>query len=193
MFSEELKDLNFWRFLLLLLDISLVAFLFYQLLFLLSRTRAFQFLLGVLFLIFADVLAKYLELTTLSWLIKNISAYLAIGLIVLMQPELRRLVAGLERKEIFRWLYPSQSVPVDYILTAVRNMAGKRIGSIIVILRNLRPMTIIERAVDLNAKISSELIETIFWKESPLHDGAIVIEGQKIIAASCLPSSFQFS
>ena len=69
-------------------------------------------------------------------------------------------------------------------------MAARRIGSIIVILRNLRPTTIIERAVAVNAKISSELIETIFWKESPLHDGAVIIEGQKITAASCyLPLS----
>ena len=190
MLSEELKDFDFWHFLLVLLDIGLVAFLFYHILFLLSRTRALQLLLGVLLLILVDILAHYLELTTLSWIIKNISTYLVIGLIVLMQPELRRLAAGLERKKLFRWLYPSQSVPVEQILTAARNMAAKRIGSIIVILRNLRPTGIIERAVTLNAKISSELIETIFWKESPLHDGAIVIEGQRIAAASCyLPLS----
>ena len=190
MFSEGFKDFDFWNFLLLLLDIGLVAFFFYQLLFLLSRTRALQLLLGVILLILADVLAKYLELSTLSWLIKNISTYLVIGMIVLMQPELRRLAAGLEKKAVFRWLYPSQSVPVDHVLSAVRNMANKRVGSIIVILRNLRPMAIIERAVELNAKISSELIENIFWKKAPLHDGALVIEGQKIIAASCyLPLS----
>ena len=90
MFSEELKDFDFWRFLLVLLDLGLVAFLLYHILFLLSRTRALQLLLGVLLLIFIDVLARYLELTTLSWIIKNISTYLVIGLIVLMQPELRR-------------------------------------------------------------------------------------------------------
>ena len=187
---NHLKELDFQRILLLVLDIGLVSFLFYRIFLLLNRTRALQLLLGVILFMFASLLARYLELTMLSWVITNVSTYMVIGLLILMQPELRRFMSGIGKHDIFFWLKPRQSVPIDKVAEAARRMARERIGSLIVILRELKPQAIIDQSVILNADISAELIETIFSKKSPLHDGAIIIEGQKIIAASCyLPLS----
>lgn len=190
MLYENLPEWNLKEVFLLLLDIALVTFLFYRIFLLISRTRALQLLIGIVLLMLASVLARYLELKTLSWVITNISTYLAIAVIILMQPELRRLMASIGYHGRFFGFRPKQYVPIKKITNAVKHMAHQRIGSLIVILRELKPQGIIEQAVALNADISSELIETVFWKEAPLHDGAMIIEGQKIVAASCyLPLS----
>ncbi len=190
MFFEEFKDFKLGDIFIILLDIGLVSFLLYHIFLLLSHTRAIQLLLGVLILLLADVLARYLHLNTLLWVINNASTYLVIGLIVLMQPEIRRVIAGLAGNKLFQWLQPSRAVPINIILDAAASMASKRTGSIIVIIRSIKPQNIIDRSVIMNAEISAELIETIFWKNSPLHDGALIVEGSKIIAASCyLPLS----
>ena len=187
---EFLRELERWQIFLIILDIGLISFLFYYILLLLNRTRALRLLVVVVLLLLVDVLARYLQLKTLAWLITNVSSYLVIGLIVLMQPELRRLLANLTQSGVFQWLHSKQGVPISEIVKATRNMAANRIGSIIVILGNIELPEIIEQAVVLNSELSSELIETIFFKDSPLHDGAVIIKENKIIAASCyLPLS----
>lgn len=190
MFTDLLSDFSLWRIVIIILDIGLITFIFYHILLLFNRTRALQFLIGIIIWIFVDVFARFLNLSTLSWIIENISSYLVIAAIILMQPELRRLIMSMGNKNIFRLLHRPAAVPLDQIVVAVQKMSAKRIGSIIVILCNFRPTTIIERAVALDAKCSPELLETIFWKESPLHDGAVIMEGAKLVAASCyLPLS----
>ncbi len=175
---------------LLLLDILIVAFLFYRVFLLLRRTRAIQLLVGFGLILVLDLLARWMKLETLSWLITNLSSYLVFGIIVLMQPELRRLFSEVGKMPVFRWIQPPAPVPLDDIVDAVRAMAGKRVGSIIIILREIRLQGILDSAVLLDARISSELIQTIFQKNTPLHDGAMIIEGGKILAASCyLPIS----
>ena len=190
MWEEIFKNFQFSNAFSNFLDISIVSFLLYRILLLLSRTRAFQLLLGILLVIVTDVFARYFNLITLNWIITNISTYLVIGIIVLMQPELRRLTLKLGEGKLLRWFSASQKIDLDEILKASRNMASHRIGSLIVILRNIRPQSIIDNAVPVNSDITSQLIETIFTPPSPLHDGAIIIEGKKILAASCyLPLS----
>ena len=176
----------------LLLDIAIIAFLFYRAFLLLNRTRALQLLFAVFLFIVLDVVSRYLKLSTVSWLLSNISTYLVLGLIVLMQPELRRAASTLG---VFRMSnkHTLDDLSLSEVLKAAKNMASKRIGSTIIILRTMLPQDIIEKGVSLNAIISSELIEAMFSKESPLHDGAIMIEGRTILAASCfLPVSSSF-
>ncbi len=190
MFFDTAQELSFGRAVVFCLDLSLVAFLFYHVFLLLSRTRAFQVLATVLLLLALNLVARQLELKTLAWIIDNASSYLVIGLIVLMQPELRRIAVSITQNEFFRWVRPVEALSIRTIANAARSMAQKRIGSSIVILRKVWPQNIIDHAVALNAEVSEELIETIFWKSSPLHDGAILIEGNKIVsAASYLPLS----
>ncbi len=186
-----MNDLNpFGSWALVALDVLIVAFIVYRVYVLLSRTRAVQLLVGFGLILIADFLAKRFQLNTVSWLVTNVSSYLVIGLIVLLQPELRRLVAEMGRMPVFQWFSPLPEVPVDEIVDAVRSMASQRVGSIIAILREIRPQAIIDNAVQLDSKVSAELIETIFFKDTPLHDGAVFVEGMKIVAASCyLPMS----
>lgn len=176
--------------LLIVLDVSIVAFIFYRMYILLSRTKAIPLLIGFGTILLVDILARQLNLETLSWLVTNVSSYLVFGLIVLLQPELRRLVSEIGQMPIFKWVDPSQKIPLDEIIEAVKNMGSTRTGSIIVLLREIRPQSIIEGAVRLDSRITRELLQTIFFKDTPLHDGAVIIEGDTIVAASCyLPLS----
>lgn len=176
--------------LLRILDVVLVAYLFYKMYMLLSRTRAMQLLIGFGIIILLDFAARALGLETLSWIITNISSYLVFGLIVLLQPELRRLVSEIGRMQIFQWVNPPLSLPMDELTEAVISMAQSKVGSIICILREIKPQGIIDSAVKVDSIISRELIETIFHKDTPLHDGAMIIETNRILAASCyLPLS----
>lgn len=173
-----------------IIDIALVAFVLYRVYMLLSRTRAVQLLFGFGIILILEVVSRKLQLETTSWLINNVTSYLVIGLIILLQPELRRLVGEIGRMPVFQWFSPPTDVPLDEIVEAVKTMAAGKVGSIIAILRDIRPRGIIENAVRIDSSVTPELIETIFFKDSPLHDGAVLIEGSHIIAASCyLPLS----
>jgi len=172
------------------LDILIVAFIFYRIYILISRTRAIQLIIGFSLILLLDILARYIQLETVSWLITNVSSYVVFGLIVLLQPELRRLIAEIGKMPIFQWVTPPVGVPLDEVTEAVKSMAASRTGSIICILRDIRLQNIIENAVKLDAIVTRELLQTIFHKDTPLHDGAVMIEANKILAASCyLPLS----
>lgn len=172
------------------IDILVVAFLVYRVYVLLSRTRAVQLLVGFGLILLMDIIADRLKLNTTGWLVTNVSSYLVIGLIVLLQPELRRLVGEMGRMPVFRWFSPPPELSLSEITDAVKSMASQKVGSIIAILREIRPQSIIENAVQLDSKVTAELLETIFFKDTPLHDGAVFIEGTRIVAASCyLPMS----
>lgn len=172
------------------IDVAIVAFLLYRAYILLSRTRAVQLLIGFGLILLLDVVARRFQMETLSWLITNVSSYLVFGLIVLLQPELRRLFAEIGKMPIFQWVNPPVTVPLDEIIAAASSMARSRTGSIIVLMKEIRPHGILENSVRVDAAISRELLETIFHKDTPLHDGAVIIEGNRILAASCyLPLS----
>lgn len=173
------------RLLLMFIDIALVAFVIYRVYMLLSRTRAIQLLFGFGFILAMEVISRKLKLETTSWLVNNVTSYLVIGLIILLQPELRRLVGEIGRMPVFQWFSPPPEVPLEEITEAVRNMAAGKVGSLIAILRELRPRGIIENSVLVDSVVTPELLETIFFKDSPLHDGAVLIEGSKLLAASC--------
>lgn len=176
--------------LLAVIDVLAVSIVFYKIYTLFSRTRAVQLLIGFGLILLADVFAQKLELRTISWLITNVTSYLVIGLIVLLQPELRRLVYEMGRMPIFQRFSTLPEVPVDEIVVAVKEMAHAKVGSIIVILRETRAPTVVENSVTLNATVTHELLETIFFKDTPLHDGAVLIQGNRIISAACfLPMS----
>ncbi|MCE9597340.1 MAG: diadenylate cyclase CdaA [Spirochaetia bacterium] len=172
------------------IDVVIVAFLLYRAYILLSRTRAMQLLIGFGAILLLDVLARRFGMETLSWLITNVSSYLVFGLIVLLQPELRRLFAEIGKMPIFQWVSPPVMVPLDEIIAACASMARSRTGSILVLMKEIRPHGILENSVRVDAIVSRELLETIFHKDTPLHDGAVILEGNRILAASCyLPLS----
>lgn len=173
-----------------IIDILIVSFLLYKIYILLSRTRAMQLLFTIFLILIFDVISKQLHLDTVSWIIRNLSAYLVFGIIVLLQPELRRLLGEIGNMPLFNWLNPKEVRSLDKIIEAIIELSENKVGSIICILQEIRPEYILERSVKLDALISKELLLSIFYKENPLHDGAVIIENNRIVAAACfLPVS----
>lgn len=190
MFDFWQNNTGSWNTVLLIIDLLLVAFIIYRVILLINRTRAVQLLIGAGVILLVDVIARKLELMTLSWLITNVSSYLVFALIVLLQPELRRLVAEIGQLPIFQWLGKQEVTVLDPIVEASIQMAREKTGSIICILKENKPQAIIDNAVRIESLVTNELLRTIFHKDTPLHDGAVFIEGDRILAASCyLPLS----
>ena len=181
---------SIWDYFRNVLDILIVAFVFYWVYNFLSNTRAIQLLKGVIIIFIIAVLSKFLRLDTLDWLISNLTTYLVISVIILFQPELRRLITQFGQRN---WISNSALVdtfPLDEIVNAVFSMSEDRIGSLIVIERNTGLKSYVESGIPVNSIISEEIIRTIFHPLTPLHDGAIIIQEGKIASAACyLPLS----
>jgi diadenylate cyclase len=179
-----------WEYLRNIIDIAIVAFIFYWVYTFLTNTRAIQLLKGLIIIFFVAVLSSTLRLDTLDWLIKNFTSYIVIMVIILFQPELRRLITQFGQRN---WLATDSEVdafPLDELVNAIESMAEEKIGSLIVIERNTGLKSFIESGVMVNANLTEEMIRTIFFPLTPLHDGAIILQEGKISAAACyLPLS----
>ena len=176
------------------LDILLVSLIVYRLLVAFRGTRAAQMLVGVGILLAAWLAARRLELHTLGWLLDSFWAFWAIALVVLFQPELRRVLARLGQGQFLQAIVGSsraaRSELVDEIGRAVVALAARRIGALIVVERTGGLRQYAELGVPLDAVASSDLLESLFLPNSPLHDGAVLVEGTRIAAAGCfLPLS----
>ncbi|MCT8333475.1 diadenylate cyclase CdaA [Leptospira sp. 85282-16] len=172
------------------LDVLIVAFLIYKTYTTLRRTRGIQLLLGVGIIWISGSFAEYLGFELLEWILTNIRPALVFAIIVLLQPELRRLTGDLARIRLLRLFFLKPTFDLDPIVEAVRIMAQEKTGSIIVLVKDISLKDISENAVPLDAQVTSEVLQTIFFKNSPLHDGAVIIEQNRIVcAASYLPMS----
>lgn len=171
------------------IDVLVVAFLVYQLIKLTSQTRAAQVLKGFGLIIVLGQISKWLQLSTLAWLSNYVIDAGAIVLVLLFQPELRRALEKIGRRRFFNQNTQeddeNEKTVIGEIVRAVQRMSGHRTGALIVI-QNQEPLgDIIESGTTLYAKISSELLENIFTPNTPLHDGAVIINDDTIIAAGC--------
>lgn len=176
------------------IDILVVAVVAYRILVTFRGTRAVQMLTGVTLLAGATVVARRLELYSTSWILGNLWSFWAIALIVLFQPELRRALAQVGRGPLLtRVLGPARAERthvLDGVLKAVESLAARRIGALIVFERTTGLRHYAELGVTLDALLSPELIGSIFLPYSPLHDGAVFVQGSRIVAAGCfLPLS----
>ena len=168
------------------LDIAIVAFLIYQLLLIVRGTGAVQLGLGVLFLIFIFFASEWLRLNTLHWTLTRIFPYLVFIIIILFQHEIRKAVSVLGQNPLIK-LFASTLAkePLDEIVFAVTAMASKRIGALIVLERDVGLKNYIEGGIAIDAKVSYDLLMSIFNPASPLHDGAVIIQRDRISAAAC--------
>ncbi|HID95177.1 MAG TPA: TIGR00159 family protein [Candidatus Latescibacteria bacterium] len=170
-----------------LLDISVVTFIFYQLFRLLRGTRAAPMLAGMLVIIVVSIIAPLLRMSGLSWLVAKMQTVWLIALVVLFQPELRRILIRLGQSRFIRYLYRAGEYRiVDEVVEAARMLSERGYGALIVLVRDVGLKAIIETGVKLEAEVSSALLTSIFTARSPLHDGAAVIQGGVIAAARCL-------
>ena len=168
------------------LDIAIVAFLIYQVLLIIRGTGAVQIGVGVMLLVFIFFISRWLGLKTLHWTLTMIFPYLVFILIILFQHEIRKAISTLGQNPFINFFAPPlDRGPLDEIILAATSMASKRIGALIVIERETGLKNYIEGGVTIDAKLSYDLLMSIFNPASPLHDGAIIIQGDRISAASC--------
>lgn len=173
-----------------ILDIVLVTLVVYYGYRLVRQSRAVPILGGVALFLALTFISHRTQLETLSWLFDSISAYFVIGILVVLQPELRRLFYQIGQARWYRTLIQVQQVPVDEIVTAVKQMSDAKCGAIMAIVNKVGLKQYSESGVQISGRLSREFILSIFYGKNPLHDGAVVIEGQNIIAAACyLPMS----
>jgi len=175
-----------------LLDIAIVSFLIYELLLLIRGTRAVQMALSGGFLIGLFFLSRWLELETVNWVIRNLAAYVVFAIIVLFQSDIRRAMAHFGRAPFFRHFARTQSTDetIEELVVTAANLASRRTGAIIVIERQIGLRNYIEGGIPLDAMVTYDLMASIFQPGSPLHDGAAIIQGDRVAAAACfLPLS----
>ncbi|MBS0617037.1 MAG: TIGR00159 family protein [Spirochaetes bacterium] len=173
-----------------LLDIFLVTLVVYYGYRLVRQSRAVPILGGAALFLALTFVSHRAQLETLSWLFDAMSAYFVIGLLVVLQPELRRLFYQIGQARWYRTLVQVQQVPVDEITTACKQFSDTKTGALIALVHKVGLRQYSEAGVQIQGRMSREILAAIFYGKNPLHDGAVIIEGQNILAAACyLPLS----
>jgi diadenylate cyclase len=176
------------------IDVAIVAFVLYRVLLVFRGTVAIQMLFGLGFLMAARFAARQADLRSLSFVLENFWAFWVLALIVLFQPELRRTLAQAGRSRLLQRVVGQGSAErrqlLEEIVRAVDALATKRIGALIAVERQVGLRAYAELGVPMEAVASAELLGSLFQPGSPLHDGAAIIQGDRIAAAGCfLPLS----
>jgi diadenylate cyclase len=172
------------------LDILLVAVLIYQVLVMIRGTRAAPMLLGLTVVAVTFYLARMGQLTTLNWVVSHVAPYVVFALIVVFQAEIRHMLADLGRRFSFLRGSAGDNDSYDDIVLAANLFSQNQTGALIVIEREIGLRTHIESGVPLDARLSYDLLATIFRPSAPLHDGAVLVQKGRIAAAACfLPLS----
>lgn len=174
------------------LDILIAAVAIYELIKLMRGTRAVQMGIGVGLIAGVFYLSRWWHLDTVNWLIRNIAGYVVFAAIVVFQSEIRRTLAHLGRARFFRYLTRTESNDeiVEEIVAAATMLASARTGAIIAVERDIGLRNYIEGGVPLDAMLTSDLLLSVFQPKSPLHDGAVIVQGDRVAAAACfLPLS----
>lgn len=174
---------------LLILDILIVAILFYWVYIFLKETRAMRILYGLIFLLILMALGKLLNLILLNWLLKSLMTMLIVAIPVVFQPELRNALEKLGRAKLLGDLYLGKEEfnrVINEIVSAVAALSEKRIGALIIIKRQTGLKEYIDNGIAVNAPVSAKMLLSIFFPRSPMHDGAVIISGDKIVSASSI-------
>lgn len=184
---------NPWRLFTAVLDIVIVLFIIYKAFKMLKDTRAWQLLKGIAILIIITLLSGYFKFTILNYILTSVMSYGVIMLIIVFQPELRRVLEQLgTTNKLSGILGIEQDINVKKkeniykIVIAAVELSKKRVGALIVIEREIKIQDIISTGILMNSEISPQLLVNIFEPNTPLHDGAVIISENKIAAASCM-------
>ncbi len=170
-----------------IVDILVVAFLLYQCLMVVRGTRAGPILVGIMMMVVLYRLALRAGLETLSWLLSSIVPYIGLAVVVLFQSEIRRTLARIGRKRWMGVIAGGFHAPesVSEIVLAMEEMSANKIGALIVLERDIGLRTFIESGVRLEARLSRDLLISIFQPGLPLHDGAVIVQKERVAAAGC--------
>ena len=170
-----------------LLDIAIVSLLVYELLKLVRRTHAVQILLGGGLIVVLYYLSQFTPLQTLNWLIRDMLGYIVFAAIVLFQADIRRALAHFGRAPFFRYLSRPETTDetIEEVVVALRMLAEGREGAIVAIEREIGLRNYVESGIPLDAAVSYDLLVSVFRPASPLHDGAVIIQQDRVAAAAC--------
>ncbi|MFZ5596815.1 MAG: diadenylate cyclase CdaA [Bacillota bacterium] len=173
------------------IDILIVAFVLYRLMLLIKGTRAVQLLKGLAVLVVATAASSLLQLYTLQWLLKQAMTALVVALPIVFQPELRRALEKLGGGSLFGRQYANMGKAeieqlVGEVVRAVRILSKEKIGALIVLERSTGLEEHIDTGIKMGGLVSGELLVNIFIPKTPLHDGAVIIRGDRIMAAACV-------
>ncbi len=169
-----------------LVDVLLVAYIFYRLLSLMKGTRSAQMATGLVLVGIISFLAFWFRLEALKWLFVNLATVGFIVLVVVFQPELRGALAQIGHSRVFRFFFKlEEQAAAGEIVKAVTRLSELGHGALIVIERNVGLRNIAETGKDLNARVSTEILVTLFTPHTPLHDGAALLRGEFVVAAAC--------
>ncbi|WP_085498381.1 diadenylate cyclase CdaA [Paenibacillus aquistagni] len=177
-----------------LIDILIVSYVIYKLLVLIRGTRAVQLLKGIFVLVIAWAVSSWFNLYTLEWLMNQMFTFGVLALVIIFQPELRRALEQIGRGKLFGSRSANEMDEtgrvIGELIKAVNYMSRRKIGALIVFERTTGLNEYIESGIAMHSRISSELLINIFIPNTPLHDGAVIVQGGDIAAAACyLPLS----
>ena len=168
-------------------DIVVMWAVIYEVLKLIRGTRAVQMAVGAGVLVLLFYSTRYSHLQTVNWLVRNMVAYVAFAVIVLFQSDIRRALAHLGRAPFFRYFAKPESAEesIEELIVAANMLSAQRIGAIIAIERQIGLRNYIEGGIPLDAVLTYDLLLSIFQTDSPLHDGAVIIQDDRVAAAAC--------
>jgi len=170
------------------LEIALVGFVLYRVLLLLHGTRAVQMLVGIVVLVFTYAVAYAVKLTMITYLLDKVFTYGVFALLIIFQPELRAALAHIGQARgvgrFFRRMEVSEVA--EEISDAIERLSRSGIGAIIALERETNLGDLLQSGSEMQAKVSADLLATIFTPYSPLHDGAVIVRGDTIIGAGCI-------
>jgi diadenylate cyclase len=170
-----------------LLDIFLVALLFYRLFVLVKGTRSGQMYVGLLLIVLVGLFASFFDLIAVKWILDSVKTIWLIAFVILFQPELRHVLAQFGRTRYFRSFLRGDSYGVlGEVVRAAETLGKKRQGALMVIERNTGLRNFVETGTRLDAKVTAELLVTLFSPGSPLHDGAVILREDSVVAAACI-------
>lgn len=178
-----------------LCDIGIVTLLFYRIIMIIRGTRILSAVYGIMILLASYLISDKLGFYTLHWLLSSFLGSLFLVLVIIFQNDIRMALSDVGTNNFFSFLFgrkKTESTIVEHIVMSALKMARQRIGALIVIEREMQLGDLLTKGVTLNADVSSDLLQAIFYPKNPLHDGAVVIRRNKILAAGCiLPLSAQ--
>jgi uncharacterized protein (TIGR00159 family) len=167
------------------IDIVLVAFIIYRFLLLMRGTRGVQMTLGIVTLLLFYWITRFYRLTAVQWLLSNVLTYIVFAIIVLYQSEIRRGLTGLGKTSIWGHQRRKQDEGFEEIVLAATTLASKKIGALVVLERDIGLRNYVESGIALDAMLTYDLMVTIFVPNTPLHDGAVIVQRNRIVAAGC--------
>ena len=184
----EIFRIGFLEFTLLdLLDISIVSFMLYKMYQYMKGTIAAQIFVGLLVILLGSATASFFNLSSLDWIFSRLTSIWFIVFVILFQPEIRRLLLFLGQNRMFGKLFQASSdETTNEVLAAIDDLSDAHYGALIVFVRNTGLRLYIETGEQINAQVSRRLLGSLFYPNTPLHDGAVIIKNKTIEAARCI-------